>query len=62
MLVLVYYRLRKTKKSKDEDQELPQTQESYSDVGESDAADSDVGVDLSEVSELSDTSDIDLNE
>jgi len=50
------------KKSKDEDQELPQTQESYSDVGESDAAESDVGVDLSEVSELSDTSDIDLNE
>ena len=49
----------KKPKDEDQDQELPPTQESYSDV---DAAESDVGIDLSEVSDLSDTSDIEIFE
>ncbi len=52
------------KKVQDEEQELAATQESYSDVGSQsdDAAESDIGINLSEVSELSDTSDIEIDD
>ena len=48
----------KEKPQKEEKEDEAETRESYSDVGE----ESDVGVAFSDVSELSDTSDIDLSE